>query len=171
MKGTTNMDVATTRFGTVAVNEDQALFFPEGLPGFEACTQWVLLHDEQAPDLHWLQAVEDPDAALLLGDPDQLFSDYHVELMASDLRELGLDEEGDDVVMRVTLRRDDDDRFVANLQAPILINVENRRGTQVLLDDHRYPSARVRAVKPKTDVVFAGSESPDAAGRSQPGLV
>ena len=149
------MKLTTTRFGTIDVEEDRLIFFPQGLPGFEQLTRWCLLHQDDAPGLNWLQSWEDPDVAILLADPDQIFQNYDVELDIDNLAPLNLsvnDGETDThlVVMRVVLRLDGNG-VVANLRAPILFNTQNNRAMQIVLPLGTFPTAeRLRPSRVET---------------------
>ncbi|MEM1026253.1 MAG: flagellar assembly protein FliW [Myxococcota bacterium] len=152
----------TNHFGTVTIDDDQILTFPQGVPGFEDLHRWALFHLEDCNELDWLQAVDEPSVALLLADPDRLFANYDVNVEPDDLEPIELSEAarfGDSppVVMRVVLRRDSDtDGFVANLRAPILFNLENRRGMQLLLNHPHYSAHQRLQVRSKLDQVLAG---------------
>lgn len=140
-----NVNVNTTRFGTVEVDASHIIEFAAGLPGFEQLRTWCLLHLEGADDVNWIQSMEDPDVAFMIADPDPMFANYDVRLDAADLAPLELSEESTladthPVIMRVILRREAD-HFVANLRAPILINLENNKAMQVVLPAGTYSTA------------------------------
>jgi len=152
----------TNHFGTVTIDEAQILTFEQGIPGFEDLRRWALFHLEDCSELDWLQAVDEPAVALLLADPDRLFANYDVKVEPEELEPLALSEAaryGDTppVVMRVVLRRDaDSDGFVANLRAPILFNLENRKGMQLVLNQSFYSAHQRLQVRSKLDQVLAG---------------
>ena len=140
---TETMRVRTHRFGDVEIDADTVLYFPRGLLGLDECRRWCLLHHEEAAHLDWLQSVDDPDVALLLANPDDLFPDYDVHVDPEDIVLLELDEAlghstTPPVVMRVVIRPEDDAQtFVINASAPILFNLANRRGMQLALEASR----------------------------------
>lgn len=154
--------VETTNFGIIEIDEEQLLDFPCGIPGFEDLTRWCLFHLEQNTELCWMQAVDEPSVALLLADPDQLFRNYDLEISSDQLGPLELSEADEHsgaapVVMRVVLRRDaDEDAFVANLQAPMLFNLSNRKGMQLVLDRPKFSARQKLEVVPKVDEVLPG---------------
>ena len=53
------MELETTRFGKIEVDEDEIITFEDGLYGFKDEKDFVLLIDEETP-FFWLQAVENP---------------------------------------------------------------------------------------------------------------
>jgi len=74
------MEVATTRFGTVAVAEDEVWTFPQGLVGFEHLKRYVLLDSRKGASLQWLQALEDPSVAFLVCDPKVFLPSVEIRL-------------------------------------------------------------------------------------------
>ena len=70
------MQIETTRFGALDIEEGRILDFPEGLPGFEACRHFALVPHGEASPFEWLQSVEDGALAFLAMKPHQIFPDY-----------------------------------------------------------------------------------------------
>ncbi len=134
--------VQSTRFGEAEINVDQILTFPLGIAGFEEHKRWCLLHLEETPDYSWLQSLDDSGVSLLLADPDELFNNYHVHVTEDLLAPLELAEEGEgipSVVMRVVLKWAENTKsFSANLRAPIIFNLDNRRALQIILQGSQY---------------------------------
>jgi flagellar assembly factor FliW len=64
------IDIATLRFGILRVPAGDLLDFPDGIPGFEEQTRWVLLPVREG--LGWLQAVDLPSLAFLVATPGQV---------------------------------------------------------------------------------------------------
>jgi flagellar assembly factor FliW len=142
---TEKMRVRTRRFGEVEIDADTVFHFPQGLLGLDDCRRWCLLHHEEAAHLDWLQSIDDPEVALLLANPDDLFPDYDLHVDPKDIAPLELGEAlghstVPPVVMRVVIRPEDEAAtFVINASAPILFNVANRRGMQLALEASRLP--------------------------------
>ena len=62
------MNVSTTRFGSVTIDEGDVLTFVDGLIGMEQCRRWVLLADAANAALGWLQSLERADVALAVAE-------------------------------------------------------------------------------------------------------
>ena len=58
-----------TRFGEFDAEPADVLSFPQGLPGFEPCRQFVLLSADDLHPLQCLHAVAGPPASFLVIDP------------------------------------------------------------------------------------------------------
>ena len=75
--------------GDVIVPEEQVLQFADGLFGFTAQREWVMIAAGR-PGWCWLHAVDHPALAFLLVDPFEAFPDFGVELTTHDLKALGV---------------------------------------------------------------------------------
>ncbi|MCL0061794.1 flagellar assembly protein FliW [Thermodesulfovibrionales bacterium] len=128
------MKINTTRFGEVEVEESKIISFPLGIPGFPQLKRYFLF--DYKDEIKWLHATDDPDIAFVVTDPFNFFPDYSIEI-ADDVKEfLGI-EDITNVVILIMLTINDSG-LNANLKAPIIINVSNFRGTQVILDTDNY---------------------------------
>lgn len=121
----------TSRFGVLEVAEDKIIYFPEGIPGFTSIKRYILMDYKDTP-LKWLQAVDDPDIAFIVVDPNLLKPDYKVSLDDSTRSIIELNND-DDLVVLVIIRREED-QIIANFNYPLLFNASNMRGVQVCLD-------------------------------------
>jgi flagellar assembly factor FliW len=119
-----------------------AVTFPDGIPGFEACRRFVLLAADSSAPLQRLEAIEGPEAAFLGIDPRLVLAGYRCRLTEADLRALGADSETT-LLWFAIISAEADGTLVANLRAPIVINPQRMIGRQVLPDDGLYPIRHV----------------------------
>jgi flagellar assembly factor FliW len=134
------MNVSTTRFGSIAIEEDDVLTFVDGLIGMESCRRWVLLADAQNNALAWMQCLDRPDVALAVISPRRFVADYQVRVSLRDLQPLALDEPSRAQVLVIVSQVGE--QLAVNLKAPLLIHLEKRLGRQIVArDDHpvQYP--------------------------------
>src|SRR6185436_12852070 len=68
-----------------------AIAFPDGIPGFEACRRFVLLTSDPLAPLQRLESIEGPPAAFLGIDPRLLMTEYRCSLSDNDRRALVAD--------------------------------------------------------------------------------
>ena len=135
------MRFESPRFGEVEVDEAKIIHFPRGLPGFPECTEFVVMDHDTVTPLKWLQCVDRPEVAFLVVEPEQILLSYGLEIPEPVLAFLGWQKEtGDpqDVIVFVILTVEDSN-LSANLRAPVVVNVENRRAQQMTLDDPDIP--------------------------------
>lgn len=133
------MKVSTTRFGEMEIDSEKIITFPKGIPGFEYLRSFFILPVAGTEDIHWLQAVEAPEVALMVIDPFQFFKDYACEIPENDIKELELTSPNETLVLTtITVPRDNPARTTANLVAPIVINIRLNRAKQVILSGSPY---------------------------------
>lgn len=133
------MELSTTRFGTIEVEEEDILTFPEGLIGLPLLKRFVLIQHGEGSPFRWLQSVEEPGFALLLADPWWFVGDYQVSLSDQDVASLGLEEQTPKwVYVTITIPPGKPHAMTANLLAPLVINGLTRQGRQVILDEECY---------------------------------
>jgi len=129
------MDISTTRFGTVSIDECDVLTFADGLIGMETCCRWVLLADAQNSALGWLQCIDMPQVALAVVSPRRFVPDYRVRVSRRDVEPLGLKSPGDAQVLVIVNQANGS--LTLNLKAPLVIHLDARQGRQVIAkDDH-----------------------------------
>ena len=114
-----------------------AITFPDGIPGFEACRRFVLLTSEPMAPLQRIESIEGPPAAFLGIDPRLLLEGYRCKLTETDLRALGADAET--TLLWFAIISETDGALTANLRAPIVINPRLMIGFQVMPHDCLYP--------------------------------
>ena len=124
------MRITTTRFGSVEVEADDVVRFPEGLLGLADCRDWVFLADTQNDALAWMQSLDQAEIALAVVGPRRFVPGYRVRVARRELQPLKLDDVGAAQVLVVVGRTD---RSVTlNLRAPLVINLQRRLGRQVV---------------------------------------
>jgi flagellar assembly factor FliW len=135
LEGKANVDIATTRFGTVTIEQDDILTFVDGLIGMEDCHRWALLADAENDALGWLQSVDRPEIALGVVSPRRFVSNYRVRVARRDIDPLGLTSAEDAQVLAILNHVNE--CLVINLKAPLVVHVAQRLGRQVVAkDDH-----------------------------------
>jgi len=133
------MKVQTSRFGEIEVEDSSVIRMPRGPVGFEQYTQFVAVEHRPDTDFHWLQSTEEPSLAFVVVDPSKFYTDYEVEISDADAEKLGLASEDDASVMVVVSVAKGGEEITANLAAPVVINMKEMLGLQVILQDNRYP--------------------------------
>lgn len=128
--------IQTSRFGQVQLTNDDVLTFPEGLLGFQDLKKFVLLDDPNDDIFAWLQSCESPAIAFPVLEPELFAENYKVNLNRTDMESLGLSLDGRARKFCIVTIPDDPTQMTANLKAPIVINVENKKARQCVLQDN-----------------------------------
>lgn len=147
----------TSRFGSIEVEADSVLTFPEGLIGLPGSRYALLCTDQRSP-FYWLQSLEDTRLALPVTNPHRFFGDFVVELDDEEVQRLGLGgEDPVDVLVTVTATTQS---TTVNLKAPIL--VRKQQAHQVL---NRAAGVQMKAPLPGVGV-RAAQPGVGASGRN-----
>ena len=121
--------IESTRFGSLDINDDAVIEFPNGLIGLGGSRYVLIAREESAPFL-WLHSVDDPSLAIPVTNPWQFFASFEVEISDSEAQRIGISDPSEAEVL-VTVRAGESiEDFRANLRAPILI--AGGRGHQVI---------------------------------------
>lgn len=138
------MEIISSRFGTVDINETSIITFPGGLPGFDDLIKFAIIRCDQTEPIQWLQSVEDADVSLPIINPFIIKQDYEIEVNDDELDMIKTHSEEDMIVLNIMVLPEDLDKMTVNLMAPVLINVKEMLGTQVMMDYKplpiRYPA-------------------------------
>jgi len=136
------MKIESPVLGAIEVADDKVIEFPAGLPGFENLRRFVLLHEEGGEGkVLLLQSVDDANLTLSLTGPEQLGITYEFPLSDDEAASLRLSRP-EDAVVAVIVRKDADAPgsagLHANFMAPLVINIEQQRGLQKVIDKLDY---------------------------------
>lgn len=133
------MKLETKHFGEINYEEGSELLFEAGLPGFENIKRYILIENpEEESMFKWLQSIDDPVLAFAIVNPFLIVQDYDFELSDEDADSIGLQNAVDAVVYSILVVPQDLTKVSMNLKAPLIINVQNKRGAQIVLDTDKY---------------------------------
>lgn len=131
--------IQTTRFGVLQVNDNELIRFAEGIPGFPEEMEFLLIPVEEKSPFVFMQSVKRSDLAFLLTNPFLFFKDYEFVIDDETMEELELEEAGQAAFYSIlTMQGAKITALTANLVAPIVINLKNRKAKQVVLERSRY---------------------------------
>lgn len=131
--------IQTKPFGEIEVNELQIIDFPEGILGFDFIKKFVILdtEDEGSP-FKWMQAFDEKDLAFVIIRPVDFMEKYDLLISQSDLETVKAESVGDLLVFAIVTIPENPEKMTANLQGPIIINVEKKLGMQAISMSERY---------------------------------
>lgn len=133
------MEVSTTRFGNIVVDESRIITMRGGILGFERLKRFVLLTQDDNIPFWWFQSVDDGSVAFVVTNAFMVKGDYSPVLSDSEAELLEIASVKDVVPMAIVTIRSDPLEITANLRAPLVINVSRRLARQVVLQDSEYP--------------------------------
>ena len=132
------MKIKTTRFGEIEIPDKDLITMPQGIIGFQELKRYVILDHEKDSPFKWLQSIDDGSIAFVLINPLTFKPDYEVEVSESEIKELELESEEDAVISVIVTIPSNPKNMTANLKGPLIFNLKNRRGKQIVLMDQKY---------------------------------
>ena len=136
------MFIKTKIFGDVEISDDKILTFEDGIIGFPDLKHFTLIHDEEKgkdAGIRYFQSIEEPAFAMPVMNPLMVCEDYNPQVSEEFLASLGnITDENIVVLVTVTVPTDLT-KMTVNLQGPFVINSEERKAAQIIVDSNEYP--------------------------------
>jgi flagellar assembly factor FliW len=132
----------TKNFAAISYETDATVEFPNGLAGFEERRLFLALQFEDSAPLVFLQSLEDPDLCFITLPVLVVDREYRLQVSAEDRELVGLPAArglrmGEDVgcFAVISIREGDS---TANLLAPVVVNLRNRKAVQAVATESGY---------------------------------
>ena len=160
------MEIVTSRFGTLNVDDERVITFSKGLLGFPDYTRYALIQTGEENYFFWLQSVDEPNLAFVVADPAIFFKGYEVPLRDETRHDLGLGAPAEDEVQTLTtltagtflqvfvICNKVDEWLTGNLLGPLVVNAQNRLAQQVVLTEKKW-TTRQPLMRLEADVPLA----------------
>ena len=114
------------------------ILFEKGIPGFEDYKYFNVNIIKDNEKFYSIVSKEDDNIGFISISPFEIKKDYEIDLDDEFVKELDIKDEKDVLVLcLITLGKTLKDS-TANLKAPIIINIKNNRGKQLILQDDKY---------------------------------
>jgi flagellar assembly factor FliW len=149
------MEIDTTRFGPLTVDDERIITFPRGLLGFPNHTRFALIQTGEENYFFWLQAVEDPNLAFVVTDPSIFFKDYDVPVRLETQADLELTDLAHAQCFVICNKVDE--WLTGNLLGPIVVNAANRLAQQVVLTEKKWTTRQPLMKLPSAEIALAKS--------------
>jgi flagellar assembly factor FliW len=124
--------------GKVEIKEEEIIYFPNGIIGFEKFKRFIVVQDKKFSPFYWLLTIEDQDFGIPLINPYSMMKDFNQEFPAELTEELKDSNSQYEVFCVVNLKGTEGLPTV-NLKGPILIDYANKIGKQVILNAELLP--------------------------------
>lgn len=130
------MEIQTSRFGHIDVDDERIMTFPNGLLGFPSYNRFALIQTGQENYFFWLQSVDEPNLAFVITDPAIFFKEYQVPVREETAQELQLTDPA--YLQTFVICNKVGEWLTGNLLGPIVVNAQNRLGQQVVLTEKKW---------------------------------
>jgi flagellar assembly factor FliW len=133
------VEIKTTRFGQVEIDENFIIALPDGVLGFEDLKSYIILdHFDKESPFKWLQSVEDPSLAFVITDPLVFVPEYKAKISKEEVSSIALSDASKALIVVIVNIKRDHSEITVNLQGPIVINSEKKLARQVIIRGSDY---------------------------------
>lgn len=132
------MKAATRLFGEIEIDESKIITFEDGIIGFPDMKKFTLIFDEEKegrPSISWLQSMDEPEIAFPVMDPLFVCETYNPSVEDELLKNLGTIKEDNLYVLVTVTVLQNIKELAVNLKAPIVINTDTRKASQIIVED------------------------------------
>jgi flagellar assembly factor FliW len=114
------------------------ILFKNGMPGLEEYKNYNIETDEELKPFNILQSKEKKELGLVVISPFEVMPEYEIKLSETVIKNLQI-ASPDDVVLYTTVTLNPNiDKITTNLRAPIIVNLKNGLGEQIIVDNDKY---------------------------------
>ena len=136
------MKINTKVFGEIEISDDKVIMFQDGIIGFPDLKRFALLHDEDRgtdAGIRFLQSLDEPGFAMPVMNPLDVKPDYDPEV-EDELLSVAGNITSENLLVLVTVTVPGDlTRMSVNLQGPIIINIDENKACQIIVENGDYP--------------------------------
>lgn len=112
--------------------------FKKGIPGFENLKNFKILDLEDNKQFKILQSMEEKNISFVVTSPFEIYKEYVIDLNDEIIRELEIKNSEDVLVLSIITLGETLEKSTLNLKAPLIINIKNNLGRQLILQSEKY---------------------------------
>lgn len=132
------MKFVSKTHGEIEYEEKDIIEFKKGIPGFEDLKKYILTELKGYEPFKLLQSLDKEEIGFVVISPYEFYEEYRVKLSEETLKSLNIKSEEEVLVLTTVTLNSDPKKITTNLQGPIIINISNQIGEQIILDNSKY---------------------------------
>jgi len=132
------MELVTKYHGVREYSSEDIIVFKKGLPGFKELKSFIIFPLEKNKVFSILHSVENIEVGLVLVSPFDIIKDYEFKIPDNYINELKIERQEEVLVLTTVTLSSKVENITTNLKAPIIINIKERLGEQLILDNDKY---------------------------------
>lgn len=114
------------------------VLFNKGIPGFEDYHEFTITNIEENDKFKMITSKKDENTGFVAISPFDIKKDYEIDLNDETISELDIKDSKDVLVLNIITLGKTLEKSTVNLKAPIIINIKNKKGKQLIMQDDRY---------------------------------
>ncbi|MCB2297199.1 flagellar assembly protein FliW [Clostridium tagluense] len=132
------MELVTKCHGVREYNAEDVIVFKKGLPGFKELKKFIIFPLEGNEVFSILHSIEDTGVGLVLVYPFTILAAYEFKIPDTYIKELQITRPEQVLVLTTVTIDSNIENMTTNLKAPIIINIKEKLGEQLILDNDKY---------------------------------
>ena len=124
--------------GEMKYEEKDIVIFNKGLLGFKELKKYFLIDLEEIKPFKILQSLESDEVGMIVISPYDFFEDYEIKLNEEIIKNLKIKSSEEVIIVNTVTLNSEPKKITTNLQGPIIINISNNIGEQLIVDDPKY---------------------------------
>lgn len=132
------MELVTRYHGVKVYREEDIIVFKKGLPGFKELRDFIIFPLESNEVFSILHSIENIEVGLVLVSPYTVAQDYEFKIPDAFASELQIAKQEEVLVFTTVTLSSNIENMTTNLKAPIIINIKEKLGEQLILDNDKY---------------------------------
>ncbi|CAM2883135.1 flagellar assembly protein FliW [Clostridium sporogenes] len=132
------MELNTKYHGCIEYEEKDVIYFEKGIPGFEELKKFIIFPVKDNDVFSVFHSIEKEDMGIIVTSPFNIEKEYEIQLEEEQIANLKLQDEKDTLVLNTVTLNSDINKITANLRAPIVINIKEKIGEQIIINSDKY---------------------------------
>ncbi|MCL1945599.1 MAG: flagellar assembly protein FliW [Chitinivibrionia bacterium] len=125
-------------YENLVYSDNDIITFSDGVPGFEDNKKFVIVRNENYAPFEWLVCVDGTKLRFAMLNPMIPYPDYAPDISRAQVEGLNLQNSDDILMYAFVTVADNPSDSTLNLMAPVLINVKEKIGRQIILENSPY---------------------------------
>lgn len=131
------MEILSPVHGKITYDEDEIIIFEKSIPGFNDVKRFILKEIEGS-SFKLLQSIDDVTVGFVVISPFQVEENYEINLSEEVIKTLEIKEATDVLLYSLVTLNSKVEKITVNLKAPVVINVNNKKAEQFIIDKEKY---------------------------------
>lgn len=124
--------------GEIEYEEKDIITFKKGIPGFEEFKKYLLTDLKDCEPFKLLQSLDKDEVGIIVVSPYEFYKEYEFKLNEETINSLNIKSPEEVLVLTTVTLNSDVKKITTNLQGPIIINISNNLGEQIIIDSSKY---------------------------------
>ena len=114
------------------------VYFEKGIPGLEEYKNYEISQVEGSDKFKTIISIEESNIGFIAISPFDIKNNYEINLNDEIIKDLQIESPKDVLVLNLITLGQTLEKSTVNLKAPVIINIKNNKGKQLILQDDKY---------------------------------